>query len=76
MKVFLRRYKNVDELYTNVLDGPALERERLEEELRRLSVWVWRVEDGLVEEMRRGGNAGDVVAFARMFSVVAEGRKI
>ena len=76
-------------LYADVSDGvgaAALERERLEEESRRLSVRGRRVEDGLVEEMRRGRNASDSVAFSRVFSVVArrvledsvetEGRKI
>ena len=51
---------------------PALERERLEGELRRLGARARRVEDGLLEGMRRGeGGADDAVSFSRVFSVVA-----
>ena len=77
-------------LYADVSDGvgaAALDRERLEGELRRLGARARRVEDGLLEGMRRGGGgADDAVAFSRVFAVVAgrvladcveaEGRKI
>lgn len=58
-------------LFADVSDGTALERERLEEESRRLSVRVRRVEDGLVDAVRRCGDTDDAVAFSRVFAVVA-----
>ena len=77
-------------LYADVSDGvqaAALDRERLEGELCRLGARARRVEDGLLEGMRRGeGGADDAVSFSRVFAVVAgrvladcveaEGRKI
>ena len=50
---------------------PGVEGERLEEELRRLTARARRVEDGLVDAVRRGKGADDVVAFSRVFAVVA-----
>lgn len=65
---------------------PEDDRERLEEELRRLDARVCRVEDGMMEAMRRGVGADDVVAASRVLAIVAgrvledsveaEGRKI
>ena len=47
-------------------------RERLDGELCRLGARARRVEDGLLEGMRRGeGGADDAVSFSRVFSVVA-----
>ena len=50
---------------------PEDDRERLEEELRRLDARVCRVEDGMMEAMRRGVGADDVVAASRVFAIVA-----
>ena len=61
-------------LYADVSDGSegaALERERLEGELQRLGLRARRVEDALLEAMKKGDGADDVVAFSRMFALVA-----
>ena len=61
-------------LYDSVAGDVALssvEGERLGEELRRLSAKARRVENGLVDAVRRGKGADDVVAFSRVFAVVA-----
>lgn len=50
---------------------PEDDRERLEEELRRLDARVCRVEDGMMEAMRRGVGADDVVAASRVLAIVA-----
>ena len=76
-------------LYDSVAGDTELsedDRERLEEELRRLDARVCRVEDGMIEAMRRGVGADDVVAASRVLAIVAgrvledsveaEGRKI
>ena len=76
-------------LYDSVAGDTELtedDRERLEEELRRLDARVCRVEDGMMEAMRRGVGADDVVAASRVLAIVAgrvledsveaEGRKI
>ena len=70
----LLEWKEALRLYSDVSDGergPKVERERLEEELRRLAVRAKRVEDGLVDSMKRGKGADDAVAFSRVFSAVA-----
>ena len=61
-------------LYDSVAGDVALssvEGERLGEELRRLSAKARRVEDGLVDAVRRCGDTDDAVAFSRVFAVVA-----
>ena len=70
----LLEWREALRLYADVSDGergPKVERERLEEELRRLAVRARRVEDGLVDSMKRGKGADDAVVFSRVFSVVA-----
>ena len=63
----LRLYDSV----TGDVALPGVEGERLGEELRRLSAKAHRVENGLVDAVRRGKGADDVVAFSRVFAVVA-----
>ena len=63
----LRLYDSV----TGDVALPGVEGERLGEELRRLSAKARRVENGLVDAVRRGKGADDVVAFSRVFAVVA-----
>ena len=80
-------------LYADVADGSvagetgtALERERLEEELRRLGVRARRAEDAVLEEACRDGGTADEVSLCRAFAIVsgrmlnaclaAEGKKI
>lgn len=61
-------------LYGSVAGDTELskeERERLVEELRRLEASGRRVEDDMVETMRRGVGADDVVAASRVFAIVA-----
>ena len=61
-------------LYDSVAGDTELtedDRERLEEELRRLDARVCRVEDGMMEAMRRGVGADDVVAASRVLAIVA-----
>ena len=67
-------------LYADVSDGgmaengngeAALERERLEEELRRLGARARRVEDALLEEAGRDGGQTDDVSLCRAFAIVA-----
>lgn len=61
-------------LYDSVAGDTELskeDRERLVEELRRLEASGRRVEDGMVEAMRRGVGADDVVAASRVFAIVA-----
>ena len=70
----LLEWREALRLYADVSDGergPKVERERLEEELRRLAVRARRVEDGLVDSMKRGKGADDAVVFSRVFSAVA-----
>ena len=62
-------------LYADVSDGSGdggtgMEAERLEEELRRLESRARRVEDEMLEAMRRGEGADDVVAFSQAFALV------
>ena len=61
-------------LYGSVAGDTELskeERERLVEELRRLEASGRRVEDDMVETMRRGVGADDVVSASRVFAIVA-----
>ena len=61
-------------LYDSVAGDTELsedDRERLEEELRRLDARGGRVEDGMMEAMRRGVGADDVVAASRVLAIVA-----
>ena len=69
----LLEWVNVLRLYADVSDGAAgmVERERLEEELRRLGARARRVEDEMLEAMRKGEGTDDVIAFARLFAIVA-----
>lgn len=61
-------------LYDSVAGDTELsedDRERLEEELRRLDARVCRVENGMMEAMRRGVGADDVVAASQVLAIVA-----
>ena len=65
-------------LYADVADGSvageaetALERERLEEELRRLGARARRTEDTLLDAAVRDGGTADDVSLCREFAIVA-----
>ena len=82
----LRLYADVSDGGRDGETGAALERERLEEELRRLGARARRVEDALLESADRDGDAMDDVSLCRAFAIVsgrvlnaclaAEGKKI
>lgn len=70
----LLEWRDALQLYANVSDTAGettVERERLEDELRRLEVRAERVENGVLDMMRQGGGMDDVVALARIFAIVA-----
>ena len=69
----LLEWREALRLYIDVLDGNGgeIEVERLEGELRRVRLRARRVEDGVLEEMKRGEGADNAVAFSRVFAIVA-----
>ena len=82
----LRLYADVSDGSVAGETGTALERERLEEELRRLGVRARRAEDAVLAAASRDRGLADEVSLCRAFAVVsgrlleaclaAEGKKI
>ena len=67
----LRLYADVSDGGGDGETGAALERERLEEELRRLGARARRAEDALLEATARDGDTMDDVSLCRAFAIVA-----